>query len=104
MHQGRQAVCLSIDRRSTLAVFILFIVAHAASLQFFGGVLMAAWVQCSLISASTQRLSYKWQLLRDQSRELELKMLELQRELHGLQTINFAHSHEVAKSESYLAR
>lgn len=102
MHPGRQAVCLSIDRRSTLAAFILLLVAHAASLQFYGGVLLAAWVQWSLVYASTQRLRNKWHLLRDQSRVLELEMRELQKEIEGLQTVHFAH--EMAKSEHCVAR
>jgi len=83
-HEERQTICLSIDRRSTLAAFVLFLAAHAASLQLYGTTLAIGLVQWSIVSMSSQRLQLQWEQLQAETGDLQREMREMKREMKTL--------------------
>jgi len=87
MVNQRRTVCISIDRRSSLAILVIFLVTHIKELQYLAGgtvCLALAWAQWSIAAASTRRLEEKWSYLQTQSRELQGDIATLQREIQSL--------------------
>lgn len=83
-NEERQTICLSIDRRSTLAAFVVFVAAHAAPLQLYGISLAVGVVQWYLFSMPIHQLQLQWEQLQAESSDLERQMREMKREMKTL--------------------
>jgi hypothetical protein len=77
-------VCLLIDRRSTLAIFLLFIVAHCTEINYAIVGAIGTMVSCYYLSISAAHLEVQLQEMQRTSSALRIEVVTRQQQLHML--------------------
>jgi hypothetical protein len=77
-------VCLLIDRRSTLAIFLLFIVAHSTEINYVIGGAIGTMISCYYLSISAAHLEVQLQEMQRTSSALRIEVVSRQQQLHML--------------------
>jgi hypothetical protein len=77
-------VCLLIDRRSTLAIFLLFIVAHSTEINYVIGGAIGTMISCYYLSISAAHLEVQLQEMQRTSSALRIEVVTRQQQLYML--------------------
>lgn len=85
MSVERKTVCLLIDRRSTLALVLLFLVTYSTEVALTIVGVAGTVTSCYILSTSTVSLEERIQVMQRTSKELQSEMAMTQQQIYFLQ-------------------